>query len=492
MRRQLTSLDAQFLAIESSTHYGHVGGLVVLDPSTRPSGELRLEDLHELLDERMHLLPAMSWRLAEVPLGLDRPYWVEDANFDLEYHLRELALPAPGDDRRLAEQVARISARHLDRSRPLWELYLIQGLEGGRCGILTKMHHAMIDGMSGAEIMGVLFDLEPSGREIDPEPPEVVGDEEIPGSLEMLGRGIAALPMQPVRTLRKLPATLPHLDVAPSILGLPGAETISRYASRARNTVGGGADGEIVERPRHRAPHTPFSGRISAHRRFSFGSVPLATVKDVKNRLGVKVNDVVVGLCAGAVREWLISQDALPSEPLLAQIPVSVRTEAQMGTFGNRISVMIVPIPTDEPDPLQRVLKARDAMLAAKDRHKAMPAELLQDVANFIPPAINARAARVALQLGTQQRMRPLYNLVISNVPGPPVPLYLGGAEVKANYPVSVVTDGVGLNITVMSYRDSMDFGLIADRDQIPELWELIDALKRDLAAIEEAATAAV
>jgi WS/DGAT/MGAT family acyltransferase len=488
MLRQLTSLDAQFLAIESQTHYGHVGSLVVVDPSTRESGELRIEDLHELLSERLHLLPVMTWRLAEVPFGLDRPYWIEDPSFDLEYHLRELALPAPGDDRRLAEQVARIASRHLDRSRPLWELYLIQGLEQGRCAILTKMHHAMIDGMSGAEVMGVLYDLEPGGREIPPpDLDQQAGIAMEPGSLEMLGRGLAALPLQPLRIARRLPSTLPYLDVAPSLLGLPGAETISRYAAHARNVIGGGGDGEIVERPRHRAPHTPFSGRISAHRRFSFGSLSLETVKQIKNELGVKVNDVVVGLCAGAVREWLLANDALPAEPLLAQIPVSVRTEEQAGTYGNRISVMIVPIPTDEPDPVQRVRRAHDAMSAAKERHSAMPAELLQDVANFIPPAINARAARVALQLGTQQRMRPLYNLVISNVPGPPFPLYLGGAEVKANYPVSVVTDGAGLNITVMSYRDSMDFGLIADREQVPEIWDLIAALERDLAAIAAA-----
>ncbi len=489
--RQLTSLDAQFLAIESPTHTGHVGGLVILDPSTRPSGELRLEDVHELLSERMPLLPVMQWKLAEVPLGLDRPYWIEDTSFDLEYHLRELALPEPGDDRRLAEQVARIASRHLDRSRPLWELYLIQGLAGGRCGILTKMHHAMIDGMSGAEIMGVLFDLEPEGREL-PDPAELGADDHDveatpPGSLQMLGRGIAGLPLQPVRMLTKLPSTLPYLDVAPSILGVPGAETVSRLASRARNAVGGDGDGEIVERPRHRAPRTPFSGRISAHRRFSFGSLPLATVKEIKNSLGVKVNDVVVALCAGAVRDWLVRNDSLPSEPLLAQIPVSVRTEEQRGTYGNRVSVMIVPIPTDEPEPLERVRRAADALKAAKARHNAMPAELLQDVANFIPPAINARAARVALQLGTQQRMRPLYNLVISNVPGPPVPLYLGGALVEANYPVSVITDGAGLNITVMSYRDSMDFGVIADRDQMPEVWDMIVALRRDLEALEQA-----
>jgi diacylglycerol O-acyltransferase len=490
MIRQLSSLDAQFLAIESTTHQGHVGGLVVLDSSNREGGELRLEDVRKLLAERIHLLPVMRWKLAEVPMGLDRPYWIEDPNFDLDYHLRELALPPPGDDERLAKQISRITSRHLDRSRPLWEIYLVSGLEGGRSALLTKMHHAMIDGMSGAEIMGVLFDLEPGGREIPPADP--ASDEERaqePGSLEMLGRGLVALPAQPLRALRAMPSTLPYLDVAPSVLGIPGAERVSRYASRARNMLGGGdADGEIVERPRHSAPRTPFSTRISAHRRFSFGSLPLETVKQVKDALGVKVNDVVVAMCAGAVREWLLSKDALPEQPLLAQIPVSVRTEEQIGTYGNRISVMIVPIPTDEPDPLERVRRVKQAMGAAKSRHNAMPAELLQDIANFIPPAINARAARVALQLGTRQRMRPLYNLVISNVPGPPFPLYLAGAEVEHNYPVSVITDGAGLNITVMSYRGSMDFGVLADREQMSEVWSLLDALGNELEALERAA----
>lgn len=487
MIRQLSSLDAQFLAIESTTHYGHVGGLVVLDSSKREGGELRLEDVRKLLEERIHLLPIMRWKLAEVPMGLDRPYWTEDPSFDLEYHLREIALPPPGDERRLASQVARITSRHLDRSRPLWEIYLISGLEGGRSALLTKMHHAMIDGMSGAEIMGVLFDLEPGGREIAAaEPGE--DDAQEPGSLEMLGRGLVGLPAQPLRALRAMPGTLPYLDVWPSVLGIPGAERVSRYASRARNLLGGGADGEIIERPRMSAPHTPFSGRISAHRRFSFGSLPLSTVKEIKDSLGVKVNDIVVAMCAGAVREWLLANDALPEAPLLAQIPVSVRTEEQIGTYGNRISVMIVPIPTDEPDPLERVRRVKQAMGAAKSRHNAMPAELLQDVANFIPPAINARATRVALQLGTRQRMRPLYNLVISNVPGPPFPLYLAGAEVEHNYPVSVITDGAGLNITVMSYRGSMDFGVLADRDQMPEVWDLLDALGDELTALRKAA----
>ena len=489
MIRQLTSLDAQFLAIESNTHYGHVGGVVLLDSSRREGGELRLEDVRKLLEERIHLLPIMRWKLAEVPMGLDRPYWIDDPNFDLDYHLREIALPAPGDDRQLASQVARITSRHLDRSRPLWEIYLVSGLAGGRSALLTKMHHSVIDGMSGAEIMGVLFDLEPGGREI---PAADEADEEYrarePGSIEMLGRGIVALPAQPLRALRALPSTLPHLDVAPSILGIPGAERVSRYASRARNMLGGDGDGEIVERPRMSAPHTPFSSRIGAHRRFSFGSLPLETVKEVKNSLGVKVNDIVVAMCAGAVREWLVANDALPDGPLLAQIPVSVRTEEQVGTYGNRISVMIVPIPTDEPDPLERVKRVEQAMGAAKSRHNAMPAELLQDVTSFIPPAINARAARVALQLGTRQRMRPLYNLVISNVPGPPFPLYLAGAEVERNYPVSVITDGAGLNITVMSYRGSMDFGVLADREQIPEVWDMIDALGAELDALQRAA----
>lgn len=488
--RQLTSLDAQFLAIESRTTTGHVGGLAIFDPSTAPGGRVTLDDVLAMFRERIHLLPPLRWRLTEVPLGLDRPYWIEDPDFELEFHVRELALPAPGDDAQLAEQVARISSRHLDRSRPLWELYLIHGLPDGQFAVLTKMHHAMIDGMSGAEIMGILFDLGPEGREFPEGTQFDLAGEQPPGQLEMLGRGVAALPLQPLRMLRAAPALLPHLDVAPSVLGLPGAGTMSRTLSRVRNLANGTRDGDVLERPKMRAPRTPFSTRVSAHRRFAFGSLSLPEVKALKNAYGVTVNDVVVSLSTTAVREWLIAHDALPDEPLLAQIPVSVRTEEERGTYGNKISIMIAPLATDEPDPVKRLMRTHEAMKAAKDRHRALPAQVLQDVTEFIPPAINARAARVALQMGTRQAMRPLYNLVISNVPGPPIPIYMAGAELQHNYPVSVVTDGAGLNITVLSYRDHLDFGLIADREQIPDLALMMDALSGALKELQAAVPA--
>jgi diacylglycerol O-acyltransferase len=488
--RQLTSLDTQFLAIESPTTTGHVGGLAVLDPSTAPGGTLTLQDLMGMLRERLHLLPPLRWRLAEVPLGLDRPYWIEDPDFELEFHVRELALAPPGDDEQLAEQVARISSRHLDRSRPLWELYLIHGLPDGHVAVLSKMHHAMIDGMSGAEIMGILFDLAPEGRDFpdgDGAQQEYSG-ERAPGQVEMLGRGVVGLPLQPLRMLRAAPGILPHLDVAPSVLGIPGAEGISRALSRMRNLANGTRDGDILERPKMRAPKTTFNGRISPHRRFSFGTLSLPAVKAVKTHFGVTVNDVVVALSTAAIRDWLIAHDELPDEPLLAQIPVSVRTDEERGTYGNKISIMIAPLATDEADPLVRLQRTHEAMKAAKDRHRALPAAALQDITTFIPPAINARAARVAMQMGTRQGMRPLYNVVISNVPGPPIPLYMAGAQLTHNFPVSVITDGAGLNITVLSYLDELDFGIVADRAQMPDLPRLIDSLRSALAELEEIA----
>jgi WS/DGAT/MGAT family acyltransferase len=490
--RQLTSLDAQFLAIESATTTGHVGGLAVFDPATAPGGKVTLEDLLAMLRERLHLLPPLRRRLAEVPLGLDRPYWIEDPDFELEFHVRELALAPPGDDDQLAEQVARISSRHLDRSRPLWELYLIHGLPDGHIAVLSKMHHAMIDGMSGAEIMGILFDLGPEGREFPDAPAAEPAGERAPGQLEMLGRGVAGLPLQPLRMLRAVPAVLPHLDVGPSVLGVPGAEGISRTLSRMRNLANGSRDGDVLERPKMRAPKTTFNGKISAHRRFSFGSLSLPAVKAVKQHFGVTVNDVVVALSTGAIRDWLIAHDELPADPLLAQIPVSVRTDEERGTYGNKISIMIAPLATDEPDPVARLMRTHEAMRAAKDRHRALPAQALQDITTFIPPAINARAARVAMTMGTRQGLRPLYNVVISNVPGPPIPIYMAGAQLVHNYPVSVITDGAGLNVTVLSYRDHLDFGIVADRSQMPDLPVLIDGLRNALAELEDAAKGGV
>jgi len=470
--RQLTSLDAQFLALENPRQSGHVGALAILDDSQRPGGRLDIDDICSLMSERLPLLPPLHWRLAEVPLGLDYPYWIEDPDFDIDFHVRELALPQPGTDAKLAEQVARIVARPLDRSRPLWELYLIHGLEGGGVGMLTKVHHALIDGLSGAEIMAVLFDLAPEGRELsDPPPPKT---ERAPSDLEMLARGLAGIPRYPVRMLRSMPSALPNLTDTP-FGTLPGTGVVSRVADRVQRAVrgDGGASGPTTLR----APKTSFNGRVSAHRRFAFGQLSLDEVKAIKTEHGFTVNDVVVTICTGAVRRWLIEHGELPADPLVAQIPVSVRTSEQAGTYGNRIMLMSAPLFTNLPDPIVRLRRTHEALAVMKERHRALPAQLLQDANHFIPPAVFARAARATFSLAVSSPGRPTWNLVISNVPGPQVPLYCAGSRLDANYPVSVITDGMGLNITVMSYCGHLDFGIVADRDQIPDLWSMIEWL---------------
>ncbi len=475
--RQLTSLDTQFLALENARQVGHVAGLAILDPSTAPGDTFGVDDIKDLMLERLPLLPPLRWRLAEVPLGLDYPYWVDDVNFDLDFHIRELAIPAPGSDEQLAEQVARITSRPLDRARPLWELYVIHGLESGHVAMLTKIHHALVDGMSGAEIMGLLLDITPEGGHL-PAKAEWKGDADVmPSRGQMLIHALEGVPRYPLRVLQSLPAALPNIADTP-FGTLPGAGLLGRLTGRARaRKIGPGQ--RLV------APRTSFNGRVSPHRRFAFGQLSLSEVKEVKKAHGTTVNDVVVAICAGAVRRWLIDHDELPAEPLVAQVPVSVRTSEQVGTYGNRILLMSAPLFTNEADPVVRLQRTHDAMSEMKDRHKALPAGLLQDANHFIPPAVFARAAQLTFRLSTSSAARPTWNLVISNVPGPQISLYCAGAQLQANYPVSVVTDGMGLNITVMSYMDHMDFGIIADRQQIPDVWSFIGWLREELDALK-------
>src|SRR4051794_23746610 len=487
--RQLTSLDAQFLAIENGRNLGHVSGLSIYDPSTAPGGVLTADRMCEVLTERLHLLGPFRWRLAEVPLGIDHPYWVEDPDFDIEYHVRELALPKPGDDRQLAEQVARLHARQLDRAHPLWELYVIQGLKGGRVGVFTKIHHAAVDGVSGAEILSVLLDPSPEGRDVPPAPANGGTPERVPSQLEMLQRGIMGIPRQQLRMLNALPRTVAHLDAIPGVQDVPGAPTLARITRRLRYLGRAPRDGGVLERPRSKAPRTVFNGPVTAHRRVAFGTLSLTTVKDIKNATGTTVNDVVVTVCAGALRRFLDERAELPDTPLVAMIPVSVRTAEERGTFGNRVSTMAVAIPTDVADPLDRLSAAQDALRSAKERHRAIPASLMQDATRFVPPAIHARASRVTLRLSARNVGAPIFNVVISNVPGSPTPLYSAGARLLANYPVSAVTDGMGLNITVMSYEDRLDFAIVADREQVPDAWPLMDALGQALDELQACAS---
>jgi diacylglycerol O-acyltransferase / wax synthase len=469
--RQLTALDQQFLALEDSRNYGHVGALSIYDPSTAPNGELTLPRLQSLIAERLPLVPPFRWRLAEVPLNLDYGYWIDDPEFDLEFHVREIALAPPGTDAQLAEQVARIYARPLDRARPLWELYLIHGLPNDRVAVMSKIHHAVIDGMSGSEIMGALFDPTPEGRDTPP-PPAAAPADARPSDLGMLARGLLGLPRYPLRVIKSAPRALPNLAEVQSFAAIPGVKAAGRLIGDLQRALGRET---VVGRLDLTPPRTSFNGRVSAHRRYAFRQLSLDDVKATKNHYGCTVNDVVVAICAGAVRRWLTEHDELPDEPLVAQIPVSVRREHEQGTYGNRILLMTAPLHTEIEDPVVRLEQTHESLLEMKERHRALPAELLQDANQFIPPAVFSRAARLTFALGASRASRPAWNLVISNVPGPQIPLYMAGARLEAHYPISVITDGMGLNITVMSYCGHLDVGIAADRDQMPDLWSLVE-----------------
>jgi WS/DGAT/MGAT family acyltransferase len=480
--RQLSSLDAQFLNIESATTTGHVGGLVVLDASSAPGGRLRLEDLRDLLEQRLHLLAPLRQRLVEVPLGLGWPYWVDDPDFDLEYHLREIALPAPGGDEQLAEQLARVHSWPLDRTRPLWEMYLVHGLAEDRQALYTKIHHAAIDGLTGAEILTVIMDVTPEPRIVEA-PPQPWLPPPLPSGAEMLQRGVTSLVLQPGELLRTLPQSLPHLIDIPGAANVPGAQAISDLADAALRLVTG--SGREDEPHPLAAPRTPLNGPITAHRRFSFGSVPLADVKAVKDAYDLTVNDVVLTLCTAALRRWLLDHDALPEVPIVVAVPVSTRAASDDHTEGNQISVMVAPLPTNEADPRKRLLLVQEAMVEAKRHFEAVPATILQDLSAVIPTALSGLAARALFQLATAPG--PPFNLYVSNVPGAQSPLYVSGARVLGVYPLSPVTHLTGgLTVTAFSYDGALDFGLIACRELVPDVWNLVDYLRDALAELLE------
>lgn len=486
--RQLTSLDAQFLAMESDRTQGHVSILGIYDPETASGRPLNAQLVRELVTERMHLLPTFRWRLAPVPFSLDYPYWVDDGTFDVEYHVREIAVPAPGNQRQLAELVADLIGRQLDRARPLWEVYVIHGLEDGAVGVMTKMHHAAVDGVSGNEVMSILLDDDAAGRK--PESAPKIVAERYPSEFEMLGRGAVGMLRQPLRVLRAAPRTLRHLDDVPTIRGVPGVKAVARSARLVARALPGGSAKSTPKGSDVVAPQTRFQARVSAHRRVAFGSVSLDDVKMVKNAFGCTVNDVVLAMVAAGLRSWLDERGELPDQPLVGFIPMSVRTPEQMGTFGNRVSVMISELPTDTADPVERLRRINETMKTVKERHRTLPASLLLDANHFIPPALFSQAARATSRLVGVRGIKQPANVAISNVPGPSTPKYLGGARQRAQIPVSGVLDGIGINITVMSYMDSLDFGIVVDRDQLDDPWPVLDALRAGLDELRQLAQA--
>jgi WS/DGAT/MGAT family acyltransferase len=480
---QLSSLDQQFLAVESATNTGHVAGLYLLD-APADGAPLELWDLRNLMAARIHLVPPLRRKLVEVPLGLDRPYWVV-ADLNLDDHLYSHQLPSPGGERELAALVGALHAEPLDRSRPLWELHLITGRGSGGCAVYAKVHHAAVDGVSAGAVLGALLDRQPQR----PRPAAVVPTpgEVPPSGAAMVRRGLRNIAAHPGRSIRSVPRLLPHLEDLPGADRVPGSRAVADVAARlARLGNRPTRPIDLPERRRLRVPPTPFNAPVTAARSVAFASVPVSDVRAVRNAFGCTDNDVVLAVCAGILREWLRERQALPSRPLVIGVPVSLRKAAgdTAGTGGNRISLVVAPLPTHLPEPTQRLQAVAAAMLVAKRRLAAMPEGWLTDVTDLVPAAFAGLTARSIGKVLHGAGRHPV-NLVISSVPGPHVPLYLAGARMVAHHPVSAVSDALGgLNITVVGHDGDLDFGFVACPQLVPDLWALAAAVPDALAAL--------
>ena len=471
--KQLSGLDASFLYMETPSTYGHVNGLAIYE---RPSPDFDpYQAAYDRFDALLGRLEPMRRRLVEVPFKLDHPYWIEDPDFDLDYHVRHLGLAPPGGADQLAEQVARIVGRKMDRSRPLWEAYVIEGLADGRWAMLTKTHHATIDGASGVLLLNILTDQSPDA----PLPDHVDWTgEAVPSDRELLERTMRHLAMSPIKGMRLSLRMIRHLAEA------AGVDSVSAIAGQARDALKSVAVGGAVDTPEptHRvriplspAPPTPFNRTITPHRRFAMRSTALGNIKALKDATGCTVNDVVMAICTGALREYLLRHDALPDQPLRAMVPVSIRTGLEEDPWTNRVGAIIADLPTHLADPLDRLRGCHDAMIEAKRQLDVLPADDIAELAQVAPPLAATAAMRLQHRLRLADRVNLPTNVVISNVPGPRHALYFAGALMTNYIPVSTITDDMGLNITVHSYLDRLDFGLISDRELVPDLWDLVD-----------------
>jgi WS/DGAT/MGAT family acyltransferase len=457
-------LDSAFLYFETPTMHMHVGGLMLVDPSTATK-PYSFADYRDYIERRLPRVPAFRRKLATVPLNLGKPAWVEDTDFDLDYHLHRVTVPPPGGDRETAELVGDILSRQMDRSRPLWEMWIVEGRADGLIGVVSKVHHSSIDGITGANMMAELFDFE-ADKESDPPPVDDWEPERKPSDLEMVGRALFDWAKRPASIVKLLPGT---------VMGV----------GKLANRRGRGAPGMPAP---FRAPRTSFNATVTAHRIVAYTDVRLDDIKAIKNAFGVKVNDVVMAVCSGALRTYLSDRDELPDRSLIAAIPVSVhdRSEGVEGT--TKVSIMFSSLASDVDDPAERLRYIAEVNEGAKEDHELVGASMLQDWAEHAAPNTFSLAARMYSSLRLANRHPVVHNLVISNVPGPPIPLYFNGARLKVLHPLGPIMDGAGLNVTVLSNMDSIGFGLIACKELMPELWDLADAIP---GAVEELLQAA-
>ncbi len=472
---RLSGLDASFLYMETPTLHMHVSMAAVFDPSTIRGG-YSFERVHDLVKGRLVKAPVFTRRLVQVPFHLGHPYWVDDPHFDIDFHLRRAALPAPGGMPELAEFVGDVCSRQLDRSKPLWQMYIVEGLENGNIALVTKMHHSTIDGVSGAELLAQLFDLEAApkaaakagsksaakaslkGGQAEDTGSSPFVPARIPSDFELVAQALATRMAKPPRMARLAWKTaFALLDV--------------RKVRKVRSGESAGKAALPLT-----APRTSINAALTAHRKVAFSSISLDDVKRLKNAKGTTVNDVVLAICTGALRTYLMSRNELPDAPLVATVPVSVH-DAEGVQGSNRVSAMFVSLPTQLDDPLERLETINLGTRGAKEEHNALGADVLLNWVEHATPNVFAAAARTYSRLKLADHHRPIHNLIISNVPGPDFPLYFAGSEMVAGFPLGPVLEGAGLNITVMSYRGVLNWGLMACRETVAGADEIAEAI---------------
>jgi len=448
----LSGIDAAFLSLETPSTPMNIVGTLVLDPASTGGG-YTYERVLRMVEERLPHLAPFRRRLVAVPFGLDHPVWIEDPDLRVRSHIHRVAVPAPGSERILADLVAQIAAQPLDRTRPLWELWVVEGLAEGRVALVLKLHHAVADGVSATQLLLQLLDASPEGVDADGSHERMQPDR-VPTSRALLALALSRLPQRSARFARLL------RDTARSVAGI------------ARSTLRGAAGGPRMPMP-FSAPQTLWNGATSPQRTVAYGSARLADVKFINSVFGTTVNHVVLTACTQTLRNYLEAHGGVPDTPLVAAIPVSLRNQDELGTYGNRISAFLVHLPVHLADPLEQLLAVRDAAVSSKELHAQLGVSALGEWAEFISTRLLGWAARFYSDRKLASRHRPLHNLVISNVRGPETPLYAAGARLTAAYPLGPLMEGAGLNITVVSYVDSVDFGVIACERSVPHVWDI-------------------
>ncbi|HEY5014788.1 MAG TPA: wax ester/triacylglycerol synthase family O-acyltransferase [Acidimicrobiia bacterium] len=459
----MSGTDSLFLAAETPTWHQHVGGLTIVDPSSAPG--FCFDSLVRTVGERLPLIPKLTWRLKPVPLGLDRAVWVDDTEFDLRRHLHHATVRAPGGPREAAAAVAPILSRQLDRRYPLWELWYFDGLVGGHVGILMKFHHCLLDGGAGSVLATLLLDTEPSPP-LPEVPPAPVSEPE-PSDLRLLLDGLLPTATAPLRALRY------------------GVRLTRRSVELGRHVLSGRATPDLGAMLA--APKTSFNAPIGPRRAMAFSSVALADVKALRRHYGVKVNDIALALCSGALRTYLLERDELPSRSLTAGIPVSIRSAGDTA-LDNQLSYLAVPIATDVADPEARLHEIVRHTRAAKDVHDVLRATPVGSLADTAPPLVLGALLRLAYETHVLSYVPGMMNTIVSNVPGPPMTLYLAGARLTGIFSASVLLDQMGLNMTLFTFGDRVDFGLHVDPDLVADPWAVADAIPAALAEMMVAA----